>query len=200
MALLDRLTSNRHLSEAALSAVWADACLDGSQPAHPHLADCPACRARLAALAAWLDDLRDDAVAEADAAFPAERLAAQHSQIFRRLEALGRSAKVIVFPKLAQPIASSTSPVRRWVASAAAAGLIAGVALGNYMDLRHTILRPATVPASDVMAGIHTVPAGQSDFSDEELLWQLEEFAASAMPDALTAFDSLTPRARDYPR
>jgi predicted anti-sigma-YlaC factor YlaD len=199
VALLDRLTSNRHLSEAALSAAWADARLDGSRPAHPHLAGCPACRARLAELSTWLDDMRDDAVAEADAAFPSERLAAQHGQIFRRLEALGRSAKVIVFPKLAQPIASSTSPVRRWVASAAAAGLIAGVALGNYMDLRHTILRPATTPAADVMAGIQTAAAGQP-ISDEELLWHLEELSSSNMPESLTAFDSLTPRARDYPR
>lgn len=196
MALLDRLT-NRHLSETALAAAWADARLDGSEPGHPHLAACPACRARLAELSTWLDDVRDDAVAAADAAFPPERLAAQHGQIFRRLEAVGRSARVIVFPKLAQPIASSTSPVRRWVASAAAAGLILGVALGNYMDLGHTILRPGGTPLPDTVAGMQT---SAPTISDEELLWHLEELAATTMPESLTAFDSVTPRARDYPR
>jgi predicted anti-sigma-YlaC factor YlaD len=189
--------TNRHLTEAALAAAWADARLDGSAP-HPHLAGCPACRARLAELSGWLDDMRDEAVTEADTAFPPERLAAQQSQIFRRLEAMGRSARVIVFPKLAQPIASSTSPVRRWVASAAAAGLIAGVALGNYMDLRHTILRPATT--TPVSEAVGAKPAGNPAISDEELLWQLEQLASSNMPEALTAFDSMTPRARDFPR
>lgn len=196
MALLDRLT-NRHLSESALAAAWADARLDGAAP-HPHLASCPACRARLAELSSWLDDMRDEAVTEADTAFPPERLAAQQAQIFRRLEAIGRSARVIVFPKLAQPIASSTSPVRRWVASAAAAGLIAGVALGNYMDLRHTILRPASPPSVSETAGAR--PVNAPAISDEELLWQLEQMASSNMPEALTAFDSMTPRVRDLPR
>lgn len=195
MALLNRLMSRGHLDERALAAAWADGRIDGTTPAHPHLAACPACRARLADLSAWLEDVRADASAEADAAFPAERLAAQHAHIVRRLEAAGRPARVIAFPKLAGPIASSTSPVRRWVASAAAAGLIAGIALGNYMDLRHTLLRPGVaITPESVLLG------SNGAISDEELMWHLEQLAASSIPEELTAFDSLTPRARDYPR
>ncbi|CAN5622770.1 hypothetical protein BH23ACI1_BH23ACI1_03750 [soil metagenome] len=197
MSLLNRLKSHGHLNDGAIAAAWADAHLDPAQPPHPHLAACPECRARLSELSAWLAEARAEASAEADEAFPAERLAAQHAQIFRRLEAAGRPARVIAFPKLAAPIASSTSPVRRWVAGAAAAGLIAGIALGNYMDLRHTIVRPGGGFTPDVVAG--SIRAGNT-ISDEELMWHLEELSASDMPEALMAFDSLTPRARDYPR
>jgi hypothetical protein len=192
VALLDR--RNGHLDDSALAAAWVDSRLDGGAAAHPHLAGCAACRARLAELGDWLDGIRADASAEADEAFPTERLAAQHAQIMRRIDAAGRSARVITFPKIAAPISTRTSPVRRWVASAAAAGLIAGIALGNYMDLRHT-LTPGRTLAPDTVIG----NALQSQtISDEELMWHLEELSASSMPESLVAFDSLTPRARDY--
>ncbi len=50
-----------------------------------------------------------DAAAEVDELFPPERLAAQHAQIFRRLEAAERPARVIAFPKFAQPLTSGSS-------------------------------------------------------------------------------------------
>ena len=55
---------------------------------------------------------RDDALAEADDVFPAERLAAQQAQILRRLEALERPARVIAFPKLPQPAVTRPVAVR----------------------------------------------------------------------------------------
>jgi hypothetical protein len=196
VALLDRL--NGHLDDRALASAWVDSRLDTGVATHPHLAGCAACRARLTDLGEWLESLRTDAVAEADEAFPAERLVAQHAQIMRRIDAAGRPAKVITFPKVAAPIAAGTSSVRRWVASAAAAGLIAGIALGNYMDLRHT-LTPGRTLAPDTVIGT-TLQPQNGTISDEELMWHLEELAASSMPESLMAFDALTPRARDYPR
>jgi hypothetical protein len=192
VALLDRL--NGHLDDGALAAAWVDSRLDNGVAAHPHLAGCAACRARLAELGDWLDTVRADAMAEADEAFPPERLAAQHAQIMRRIDAAGRPARVITFPKMAAPISTGTSSVRRWVASAAAAGLIAGIALGNYVDLRHT-LTPGRTLGPDMVIGNTLQPHA---ISDEELMWHLEELAASSMPESLVAFDSLTPRARDY--
>jgi hypothetical protein len=201
VALLNRL--NGHLDDSALADAWVDARLDTGAPAHPHLAGCAACRARLEALADWLEAVRADAAAEADAAFPAERLATQHAQIMRRIDAAGRPAKVIAFPKIAAPIATGTSSVRRWVASAAAAGLIAGIALGNYMDLRHPVTPGRALPPETVIGNtLQPQPGaiGTGAISDEELMWHLEELAGSSMPESLLAFDSLTPRARDYPR
>ena len=113
MSILDRL--NGHLDDRALAAIWTDASIDRAQPAHPHLESCAECRTRLAAFSSWLDDLRTDANAEADEAFPAERLAAQQAQILRRLESAGRPARVIAFPRFAQPISATTSNARRWV-------------------------------------------------------------------------------------
>jgi hypothetical protein len=192
VALLDR--RNGHLDDRALAAAWVDSRLDGGAAGHPHLTACAACRARLAELGGWLDGIRADASAEAEEAFPTERLAAQHAQIMRRIDAAGRPARVITFPKIAAPISTRISPVRRWVASAAAAGLVAGIALGNYMDLRHT-LTPWRTLAPEAVIG-NTLQS--QTISDEELMWHLEELSASSMPESLVAFDSLTPRARDY--
>jgi hypothetical protein len=191
VALLDRF--NGHLDDKALTEAWVDARVDTGAAAHPHLAGCAACRARLTDLGTWLDDVAADATAEADEAFPAERLAAQHAQILRRIDAAGRPAKVISFPKIAGPIATGRSSVRRWVASAAAAGLVAGVALGNYMDLRHA-LTPSRSLTPDSVIGTTLQPT----LTDEELMSHLEEMSASSIPESLMAFDSLTPRARDY--
>jgi hypothetical protein len=198
VALRDRL--NRHLDDKALTEAWVDARLDTGAAEHPHLAGCAACRARLADLGTWLDGLSADATTEADEAFPAERLAAQHAQIMRRVDAAGRPAKVIAFPRFAAPIATGRSSVRRWIASAAAAGLIAGIALGNYMDLRHTLIPGRTITPDSVIGNtLQPQPINAaSPLTDEELMWHLEEMAASRMPESLVAFDSITPRARDY--
>jgi hypothetical protein len=93
MALLDRLRLSGHLNDAALAAIWTD-----GRPGHPHLDSCGACRARFAEFSGWLETMRVDAVTEADQHFSAERLSAQQAQIFRRLEAAERPARVIAFP------------------------------------------------------------------------------------------------------
>jgi hypothetical protein len=203
VSILDRL--NGHLDDRALAAIWTDASIDRAQPAHPHLESCAECRGRLAAFSSWLDDLRTDANAEADEAFPAERLAAQQAQILRRLESAGRPARVIAFPRFAQPISATTSNARRWVAGAAAAGLLVGVGLGQFMNLRPDTLQraPASAEASPAAPARADGPGVQNaslTISDEEFMSRIEEIAAPRMPDSLLAFDSMTPRARDYPR
>lgn len=204
MAILNRLKLTGHLDDRAIAGLWTDASLAGGEPSHPHLQSCAACRARLAAFTEWLDDLRMDANAEADEAFPVERLAAQQAQIFRRIEAAERPARVIAFPRFSRPNTSSPLHMRRWIAGAAAAGLLVGVGLGQIMDLRSS-LNPGIARSSDIakaprverpVAGVQ--PA--STISDEELMSRLEDIAAPRMPDSLLVFDSMTPRARDYPR
>lgn len=203
MSIINRL--NGHLDDRALAAIWTDASIDRAQPVHPHLDTCAACRTRLADFSGWLDDLRTEAVAEADAQFPAERLAAQQASILRRIEAAARPARVINFPRFAQPMSSTAFHARRWVASAAAAGLLVGVGLGQFMDLRQNL-----VPRSGGMDLAQTTQ-GRTDpgaalqnatlaISDEELMFRIEEIAAPRMPASLVAFDSMTPRVQDYPK
>ncbi len=147
-----------------------------------------------------------DATAEADEHFSPERLAAQHALIFRRLEAAERPARVIAFPRFAQPLTSRTSHASRWIAAAAAAGLIVGVGVGQLMDLRH----PFTAqPATTTQARISTArgPIGRdrfvqpvSDTRDETFLSELDASLSRAGVPELRALDAFTPRADDQSR
>ena len=203
MSILDRLIPNRHLSDAALAEVWAAAAA-GAEPAlHPHLRICATCQSRYDGFTVWAQEIRAEDVAAADAAFPAERLAAQQSQILRRLEALERPARVIAFPKFAQPVSSTRSVAFRWVGAAAAAGLVIGLGLGQWLDLSHRF--EAENRAARIDMAVPTPPPTEgrlqtaSAISDEALLSDLEESAAlqpSVAP--LRAIDMFTPRSRDF--
>src|SRR5215831_3704886 len=106
-------------------------------PTAEHLSDCDECRRRFDELSRFLAELRADADAEIDAAFPPERLRAQLQDIARRLEGVGRAARVISFPGRMVARQSTTSVARlatRWVAAAAAAGLFVGVAAGTVFN------------------------------------------------------------------
>lgn len=202
--MLSRLGLNRHVTDADLTAVWADARLGEStrSAAGAHVRDCAACRARLAALSTWLETLRADARQEADEALPRERLVAQQAQILRRLEAMERPARVLAFPRFARPISVPSVARQRWIAAAAVAGLVVGVGLGQVVDFRGT-------PAQDPFAGTAT-PVAQSSTSrgmvvqpigasDEDLLYAQEASQASErIPESLRSLHEITPSARDY--
>jgi hypothetical protein len=199
VSILDRLQPHRHLDDAAMMELWAAARLERTPCAHPHVSSCGACRSRYAALTAWADSLRQDAHAEADEAFPPDRLAAQQAQIFRRLEALERPARVIAFPRFGRPVGSTRSSAQRWIGAAAAAGLIVGLAAGQFMDLpwrtgtgnsdRTPVVQGA--PSARTTNPVTPVPVS---LSDEELFYDLD---ARSSARALEAIDAITPRSRD---
>lgn len=195
MSILNRFTS-RHLDDAALAELWTAANGSNEVFAHPHLDRCAECRVRFNAFEAWMDDVRVEAVAEADAAFPAERLAAQQAQIFKRLESAERPARVIVFPKFPVGASNRQSPVARWVATGVAAGLLVGIGLGNLMDLRHygqsRDIRP--VVRQTIEAGGRGITPASVVINDD---FQDLEAAATPQYDALRPFDTITPRAAD---
>jgi hypothetical protein len=205
VAMFDRLQPGRHLDDSTLAGLWVDTRTTGERPAHPHLDGCAACRSRYAAFAAWLVAACDDATAEADEAFTPERLAAQQSQILRRLEAMERPARVIKFPRFAGPVSSQHSGARRWIAAAAAAGLVIGLVGGQILDLRHRVGRaqPSVSQASSGQPGQAAVRR-VSLTNDEAVLMELgPDAGASAfarIPEPLRALDGLTPHARDYDR
>lgn len=190
-SILDRLTG-RHLDDAAFAELWTA----GSKDAH--LDRCAECRVRFSAFASWMEEIRDGAIEDADEAFPAERLAAQQAQIFKRIEAAEHPARVIVFPKVPAAAIGRQSSVYRWVTFAAAAGLIIGIGLGNFMDLRHLGERPAVPP---VVQPVDNVARGVKPASkpvSEEALWQELQAADAPQYDALRPFDTFTPRAADF--
>jgi hypothetical protein len=203
--MLSRLGLNRHVTDDDLTAVWADARLGESSQtaAGTHVRECPACRARFGSLSTWLDGLRSDARQEADDAFPRERLAAQQAQILRRLEAMERPAKVLAFPRFARAISAHHGGRQRWIAAAAAAGLIVGVGLGQVFDIPRItmtdrfssqpdeITRTANAPDR---GGIRTVSRVTSD---EDFLYD-DGPATARVPESLRSLHEITPSAREY--
>ncbi|HSC26410.1 MAG TPA: hypothetical protein VLD67_03995, partial [Vicinamibacterales bacterium] len=198
--------TSRHLDEAALTRIW---CAGGTRTGtHPHLHACAPCRTRYAELVQWLEGVRDDAHAEADAAFPPERLAAQQAQIRRRLEALERPARVIAFPRVRGPVTSRRSFTQRWIATAAAAGLLIGVLAGQVFDLR-TALTPGgsgsgtdqrTAPAS-LASRSRAVQPVSATADDEALFYGELGAGVRRIPYApLHPLDDMTPRVRDLDR
>ena len=202
MSIIDRLRLSAHLDEATLVSLWTDTTLGTAPAAHPHLERCAPCRNRYAELTSWLESVRTDAVAEADEYFPAERLAAQSAQIFRRLEAAERPARVIAFPTFTQPLPSRTSHASRWIAAGLAAGLILGVGAGQLFDIRHT-LAPRQSPTSSARLTTDVQPVQSAAASlpkpgvrEEAFLSELDA-SISRAPADLRAIDAFTPRAGD---
>lgn len=162
-------------------------------PTAEHLADCDSCAARYAELALFMDSVRAEGEAEADAAFTPERLRAQQQQIARRMEAVARPARVLSFPSrvVQGTIRASTLRSPRWTAAAAAAGLFLGIALGATYewDSRPKSSAPAisaraTVPNPDVAA-------------DADFMSELELALDRPHTRELAAFDAFTPHFRE---
>jgi hypothetical protein len=174
-------------------------------PTAEHLADCPECAARYGELASFLDTVRDEGHAEVDALYSADDLRQQQQQIARRLESVGRSARVLAFPHATAarqlPVAGRRS-FPRWVAATAAAGLFAGVAAG--MVFKRTGDAPAS-PRPQTMSSAYLVPGEEmavdygSDTSDghEYFMSELELAADRPRTAELAAYDELTPHIRE---
>jgi len=207
VSILNRLIPNRHLDDAALAEIWTASAASGDPASAPHIDGCPECRRRYDELVMWLEGLRTEAIDDAEAAFPADRLAAQQAQILRRIEAAGRPARVIAFPKFTRPLSARPSMAHRWVTAAAAAGLVMGVALGQWLDLSHrfrgqpnreaevAVTAPAAAPQPEM--AIQTARTGT--ISDEALLSELDaSLAMHPAVEPLRAIDTITPRSRDF--
>lgn len=175
-------------------------------PTAEHLADCQPCAARYRDLAVFMDRLRAEGTAEADAVFTPERLRLQHQHILARLAHIAQPARVLRFPGrksvdfVRRSVTSSTGQgSSRWVAAAAAAGLFIGVAVGasyNYGGRRMS--EPSLVPSAAPLRAAATrgdMPAAVS--ADDAFLSDLEIALERPHTRELLAFDAFTPHVRD---
>jgi anti-sigma factor RsiW len=190
---------SRHLQDERL----LDACLAARQgeradpPVAEHLADCGACRARYEELVQVMDLLREEGEAEADAIFTPERLRQQQLHIARRIEHVGRAARVISFPGrfVRRTMTASAGPAApRWVAAAAAAGLFIGVALGASYEWGGRYALPGDRRMTPV-ATRGTTPGEVA--ADDAFLSELELALERPHTRELRAFDALTPHVRE---
>ncbi len=188
-----------HLGDEAL----VETCLDGT--AHPHLDWCGACQERLGEVRAMLDTVRTDAVDAADCVFMPDRLAAQRAHILRRLERVSHPARVITFPAFHRSAPVARRVARRWVAMAAAAGLLIGLVAGSVVEFRPGRQAPARAGSgqtatrmadarSDTARGPAPRPAS---FNEEAFLSDLESAASAPSVEELRAIDDLTPHVRE---
>ncbi|PYR94570.1 MAG: hypothetical protein DMF84_05295 [Acidobacteria bacterium] len=196
MSLLERL-GRGHLSDREFARLWTTA------GGHPHLEACATCRARFEEFDRWVLGIGDELRVDADAAFPIERMAAQQAQITRRLEAMEHPARVLAFPKAARAVISGHSHVRRWVTVAAAAGLIAGVGLGQVLDIHRTVERTARVSAPVSQLAVTTAARANAAVtsavltSEDDFLSDADAFSRPRVSSALLPLEDMTPHARD---
>ena len=179
-------------------------------PSAEHLADCDACARRYADVGTFLATLSDDAEADIDALFPPERLRQQQQDIAKRLELVGRAARVITFPRrnaaLAQKTRASATPITRWIAAAAAAGLFVGVAAGtafNFIpgfDFASNVRRGSVAVRQAASASLptHLSPVKAAvDVDPDRFMSDLESVLDRPQTSELVAFDALTPHVRE---
>jgi hypothetical protein len=205
---------NRHLAEGRLMASFLS---EGDGPglaaadpeAFAHLRTCELCARRYEQVGWQVEALREADRDDCDALFTSEHLEAQRGQILRRLEHLGRQARVLKFPAaavrhLSRPHRSHSGA--RWVAAAAVAGLAIGMSLGWFLDLRPTRFLPTnrvasvTAPVNRTARGAQQGPLRVSDtapFDDEAFLSRIDRAYATQRAAELEALDALTPRVRE---
>ena len=193
---LSRHTQDERLLDACLAARRGER-LD--PPVAEHIADCSVCRARYEELVRVMDLLREEGEAEADAIFTPERLRQQHLQIARRVEHVGRAARIISFPGrfVRRTMTVSTTPTApRWVAAAAAAGLFIGVALGASYEWGAR--GGYTLPGDMRTAPIGTRGTSPGEVAaDDAFLSELELALERPHTRELRAFDAFTPHVRE---
>jgi len=171
-------------------------------PVADHLADCAECGTRYGELTALMDGLRRDGESDADAIFTPERLRAQQQQIARRIEHIGRPARVISFPGriVRRTLGASTSRTPpRWVAAAAAAGLFVGVAVGASYEWSGRRVPAATFARDTAVRTSPATPRSSvaDDVNDTAFLLDLEAALERPHTRELLAFDALTPHVRE---
>ena len=180
-----------HLSDERLIDVcFAGAPVDADRR---HLDSCPACAERRATVARMLDEASKAAAAETDAVFSADRLAKQRVRILQRIEREDRPARLIAFPAaVSSERVPRSRPAARWIAGAAAAGLIIGVLAGQFVRSRPN---GGVVPvALNQRPAIAALQAISTTLSEEEFLGRLEIAVEGTTGASLQPLDDLTPR------
>jgi hypothetical protein len=182
----------QHLSDERL----IDVCFEEpvADTDRQHLAACSTCEERRAVIAHVLDDVTAAGALEADARFSDERLARQRARILQRIEREGRPAQLISFPAVHSGERTQRSrPATRWIAGAAAAGLIIGLIAGQLVRVLpgSSRARSSIVMQAPTVSALQAIPA---TLSEDEFLGRLEMVVEGSSGASLRPLDDLTPR------
>jgi hypothetical protein len=193
----DNALIRRYLADRGLAALEAQ-----DETLLRHLAHCPACEARYESVRASLDDVRQAATEDAEAACSPERMERQRERILRRVEALHDGPRVLPFPAAGQSAHAAAQPrvLRRWVAAAAAAGLLVGLSAGRLLFVgedqapmqasrqQAPVAAPAAARPSPTMRALHPEPA----FNDDEFLSAVDQATSAPRTQELRAIYAFT--------
>ena len=179
----------------------------GPEVLNTHLSACASCAGRLEELRAFLDSLTEQNAADLDATFAPDHFARQRASILHRLERATKPhqpVRILRFPAAARPALACVHAARRWLGAAAAAGVLAGVGIGQFVHLHPestsaaesmliaaastTVSRegPKPTPASN---GLTSLETGDDAFMD-----QVESVLVDSQIQELSTLDAITPR------
>lgn len=227
MALWSRLTVGLgadHLGDDELLELLNT----GSQPssAATHLSQCEVCAKRSTKLQNFLSGLAETNEAAQTRTFPLDRLSTQRERIMRRLRRSvepARRGRVLSFPALVRPVLAGVHRTSRWLGAAAAAGLVVGITVGQFLHVhpelgglaeqaemqqaqqaqqtQQTMTTSIDAPAMASSAALErpstasfTEPAAEYD---DPFLDELELMLSSPQVAELSPLDEITPRIRE---
>ena len=223
-----RRLPQRHLSEDRLLALvlgTPDKSTRTAMLAASHLQTCGPCEHRFRMLTALLKAIPKEADAGFSDVFTPQRLQAQRARIGHRLAHLVGAvepARVLAFPFSCQPLRQFDIGPGRWIAAAAAIGLLLGVTAGQLIhyhpvatgtaiaadttadaarsaafDMTGTVeLPPVDVDSQTQAAEFTLVEFGQL-MEEEGFLSTLDFAVTSYQVSELESIDALTPRVHD---
>lgn len=159
-----------------------------------HVKQCTSCAERLDALREDCAEIRRGVLAAADARITPARLDRQFDVIARRLE--GHSGRVLPFPTTVHRT-SSAPPLRRWVAMAAACGLVIGVGAGRLMGPLGSDVANRWRPGVSARQGAPAIRPAIQQETDEQMLVEIDAAVTRSRTKEFRALDELTPRILD---
>jgi len=190
------MTGHPHLSDDRL----AEVCLQTapSDVDRRHLEHCESCSRRRAALAGFLQEVADVARADADAVFTPQHLERHRDRILGLIEQAEPHGQLLSFPSgrghTSEP--NRSHPERRWIAGAAAAGLVLGILGGHIAQNLLPFSRAGEVSAfsrASEVSAVAPLQAGTAPLSEEEFLSRLELAVGGAGGSTLRPLHEMTP-------
>ena len=209
-SLLGRRMGRRgHVNDADLIALFvttSDVPTAQDEATLTHVSQCSPCAKRSVVLESFLDRLADTSHAAFEADFPDDRWITQKERIVRRLRRViepDRSARVLRFPALARPTLSRVEKTRRWLGASAAAGLLVGLAAGQFFHVHPTLEGvsedlTASVSSAETSATPQSVATEMSPgVADDLFLDELGRVLSGPQIPELISLDEITPRIRE---
>ena len=201
-----------HLGDVELLDLLTPASSDTPPTAaQAHLNQCDVCTSRSVKLQTFLTGLSETNETTLAKAFPVNRLATQRERIMRRLRRSVETAgpgRVLSFPALARPALARVHRARRWFGAAAAAGLLVGITVGQFLHFHPEPAISAQDSSVDAPATATTTPSvlsrpSTASFidpvaeSEDAFLDELELMLSSPQVPELRPVDEITPRIRE---